>query len=33
MSKTLQDAYTLMSNHFHLVAVADRPDAISLFMS
>ncbi len=25
-------AYTLMSNHFHLVAVGDRPDAISLFM-
>ena len=25
-------AYTLMSNHFHLVAAADRPDAISLFM-
>ena len=25
-------AYTLMSNHFHLVAVGDQPDAISLFM-
>lgn len=25
-------AYTLMSNHFHLVAAGDRPDAISLFM-
>ena len=25
-------AYTLMSNHFHLVAVGDRPAAISLFM-
>ena len=25
-------AYTLMSNHFHLVAVGDRQDAISHFM-
>ena len=25
-------AYTLMTNHFHLVAVGDRTDAISLFM-
>ena len=25
-------AYTLMTNHFHLVAVGDRSDAISLFM-
>ena len=25
-------AYTLMSNHFHLVVAGDRPDAVSLFM-
>ena len=25
-------AYALMSNHFHLVATSDRPDAVSLFM-
>ena len=25
-------AYTLMSNHFHLVAIGDQSDAISLFM-
>ena len=25
-------AYILMTNHFHLVAVGDRTDAISLFM-
>jgi putative transposase len=25
-------AYALMSNHFHLVAAGDRPDAVSLFM-
>ena len=25
-------AYTLMSNHFHLVAIGDQADAISLFM-
>ena len=25
-------AYTLMSNHFHLVAIGDQTDAISLFM-
>ena len=25
-------AYTLMSNHFHLIAVGDRQDAISHFM-
>ena len=25
-------AYTLMTNHFHLVAIGDCPDAISLFM-
>ncbi len=24
--------YALMSNHFHLVATSDRPDAVSLFM-
>lgn len=24
--------YAVMSNHFHLIAVGDRPDAISLFM-
>ena len=25
-------AYTLMSNHFHLVAIGDQADAVSLFM-
>jgi len=25
-------AYAIMSNHFHLVAAGDRPDATSLFM-
>ena len=25
-------AYTLMTNHFHLLAVGDRSDAISVFM-
>jgi len=25
-------AYALMSNHYHLIAAGDRPDAISLFM-
>jgi len=25
-------AYAIMSNHFHLVAAGDRPDAVSLFM-
>ena len=25
-------AYSLMSNHFHLVAVGDQADAVSLFM-
>ena len=25
-------AYTFMSNHFHLVAIGDQADAISLFM-
>ncbi len=25
-------AYALISNHFHLVAVGDQPDAVSLFM-
>src|SRR5436190_22195936 len=25
-------AYSLMGNHYHLVATGDRPDAISLFM-